>query len=52
MPPTAVINDGYNRQTVLLRQIVTTNTNNSPKNINESYQIGAQCIIPLTGFSF
>jgi len=45
MPPSAVINDGYNRQIVLLRQIVTTTINNSSKNINESYQIRAQCII-------
>jgi len=45
MPPSAVINDGYNRQIVLLHQIVATNINNTSKNINESYQIRAQCII-------
>jgi len=45
MPPSAVINDGYNRQIVLLRQIITTSVNNSLKNINELYQIRAQCTI-------
>jgi len=49
MPPKAVINDGYNRQIVLLRQIVTMNINNSSKNVNESYQIRAQYI---TRFQF
>jgi len=32
MPPSAVINDGYNRQIVSLRQIVTTNINHSLAN--------------------
>jgi len=45
MPPSALINDGYNRQIVLLRQIVTTNINNTSKNINGLYQIRAQYII-------
>jgi len=42
MPPSAVINDAYNRQIVLLGQIITTNINNTSKNINGSYQIRAQ----------
>jgi len=41
MPLSAVINDGYSRQIVLLCQIVTTNINKSSMNINESYQIRA-----------
>jgi len=45
MPPSAVINDGYNSQIALLRQIITTNIKNTSKNINGSYQIRAQYII-------
>jgi len=45
MLPSALINDGYNRQIVLLRQIVTTNINNTSKNINGLNQIRAQYII-------
>jgi len=52
MPLSAVINDGYNRQIVLLRQIVTTNINNSSKNVSESYQIRTQCIILPNWFQF
>jgi len=57
MPLSAVINNGYNRQIVLLWQTVICHNEykqqfNVVVNINESYQIIAQCIILPNRFQF
>jgi len=53
MPLSAVINDGYNRQIILLRQIVTMNINNTSKIISMSHtKLELNVSYSLTGFSF